>query len=116
MSLLQSSLWMIRGIMTKVYDHIVVGAGINGSSAAYQLARRGKEVLVLEKVKTPQFHLNAHPAFPLKFPIPHTRGSSHGQSRGIRKAYPDPFFTNIMEEAYKEWNYIEKQTGVKLIK
>ena len=41
---------MIRGRMVKVYDQIVVGAGINGSSAAYQLARRGAEVLVLEKV------------------------------------------------------------------
>ena len=50
LSLQQSLLWMIRGRMTKVYDHIVVGAGINGSSTAYQLARRGEEVLVLEKV------------------------------------------------------------------
>ena len=50
-SLLQSEAWMIRGWrMIKVYDHIVVGAGINGSSAAYQLARRGAEVLLLEKV------------------------------------------------------------------
>ena len=38
--------------MIKVYDHIVVGAGINGSSAAYQLARRGAEVLLLEKVSS----------------------------------------------------------------
>ena len=33
------------------YDHIVVGAGISGSCAAYQLAKRGKSVLLLEKVK-----------------------------------------------------------------
>ena len=32
------------------FDHIVIGAGINGSSAAYQLARRGTKVLLLEKV------------------------------------------------------------------
>ena len=38
--------------MMQVYDHIVVGAGINGSSAAYQLARRGAEVLLLEKVSS----------------------------------------------------------------
>ena len=35
-----------------MYEHIVIGAGINGSSAAYQLARRGRKVLVLEKVIT----------------------------------------------------------------
>ena len=33
-----------------MFEHIVVGAGVNGSSAAYQLARRGKKVLLLEKV------------------------------------------------------------------
>ena len=58
---------------TQHYDHIVVGAGINGCWAAYHLARRGSSVLLLEK-----------------FPLPHSRGSSHGQSRGIRRAYPDP--------------------------
>ena len=42
---------MRGGSMVKVYDQIVVGAGINGSSAAYQLARRGKDVLLLEKVR-----------------------------------------------------------------
>ena len=35
-----------------MYEHIVIGAGINGSSAAYHLARRGRKVLVLEKVIT----------------------------------------------------------------
>jgi len=81
------------------YDHIVIGAGINGSSAAYQLAKRGTKVLLLEK-----------------FPLPHSRGSSHGQSRIIRKAYPDPFFSNLMKEAYQEWDLIEKEQGVQLIK
>ena len=33
------------------YDHIVVGAGVSGSCAAYQLARRGVSVLLLEKVR-----------------------------------------------------------------
>ena len=33
------------------YDHIVVGAGISGSSAAYQIAKRGAKVLLLEKRK-----------------------------------------------------------------
>ena len=31
-----------------------------------------------------------------QFPLPHSRGSSHGQSRGIRRAYPDPGFVIIV--------------------
>jgi len=81
------------------YDHIVIGGGVNGLSTAYQLAKRGKKTILIEK-----------------FPLPHSRGSSHGQSRGIRRAYPDPYLTSLMEQAYKEWDEIMKQTGVKLIK
>ena len=32
------------------YEAIVVGAGIEGSAAAYQLAKRGVKVLLLEQV------------------------------------------------------------------
>ena len=34
------------------YEHIVVGAGINGLWTAYHLASRGAKVLILEKVST----------------------------------------------------------------
>ena len=51
-----------------------------------------------------------------QFPLPHSRGSSHGQSRGIRRAYPDPFFTRLMEEAYREWGVIERAQRVQLIR
>ena len=33
-----------------MYDVIVVGAGIEGSSTAYQLAKKGANVLLLEQV------------------------------------------------------------------
>lgn len=32
------------------YDVIVVGAGIEGSATAYQLAKKGKSTLLLEQV------------------------------------------------------------------
>ncbi|MRG86154.1 glycine oxidase ThiO [Salinibacillus xinjiangensis] len=35
--------------MSQFYDAIVIGGGVNGGSVAYQLAKRGKKVLVLEK-------------------------------------------------------------------
>ena len=33
-----------------------------------------------------------------------------------RRAYTDPLFTGLMEEAYKEWELLEKQTGVELVR
>ena len=35
--------------MTKTADVIVIGSGIVGNATAYELAKRGKSVLVLEK-------------------------------------------------------------------
>ena len=37
------------------YDVIIIGAGVAGASAAYELARNGAEVLVLEKEKLPRY-------------------------------------------------------------
>ena len=36
--------------MSEIYDCIVVGAGIQGSSAGYQLAKRGLKTLIIEQV------------------------------------------------------------------
>lgn len=35
---------------SNVYDVIIVGAGIEGSATAYQVAKRGKSSLLLEQV------------------------------------------------------------------
>lgn len=80
------------------YDVIVVGAGIEGSATAYQLAKKGKSTLLLEQ-----------------FPIPHNRGSSHGQTRITRKAYGVyKHYAVMMEEAYNSWNLLEKETNTTL--
>ena len=34
----------------EVYDAIVVGAGIEGSATAYEIASRGRQVLLVEQV------------------------------------------------------------------
>ena len=52
------------------FDAIVLGVGGMGSAAAFELARRGRRVLALEQ-----------------FALGHDRGSSHGHTRIIRKAY-----------------------------
>jgi len=36
------------------YDVVVVGAGVEGSSTAYHLARSGSKVLLLEQVNSPE--------------------------------------------------------------
>ena len=76
----------------------VVGAGITGSSVARSLSGRGHDVTVFETR-----HLG------------HDRGSSTGNSRIIRRAYDDPFYTQIMSTAYPMWRDVENQSGENLI-
>lgn len=76
----------------------VVGAGIAGASAARHLAERGHEVKVFEQ-----------------FEPGHTKGSSHGQSRIVRKAYPDAFYTAIMQEAYPMWAELSEKASMPLL-
>ena len=75
----------------------VVGAGICGSSAARYIAIRGHDVALFEQ-----------------FSLGHDLGSSHGNSRIVRKAYPDPFYTECMAQAYPLWRELERQADRRL--
>ena len=77
---------------------IVVGAGIHGSAAAWHLARRGVRVT----------HLDA-------FPDGHTEGSSHGQTRMIRRAYPSAFWDDLVLRAYAAWADLSTAAGTTLV-
>lgn len=81
----------------EVCDAIVIGAGIQGCFTAYHLAKHRKRVILLEQ-----------------FFLPHSRGSSHGQSRIIRRAYPEDFYTQMMDECYKMWAQLEHEAGTRL--
>lgn len=50
----------------------------------------------------------------MQFLLPHTRGSSHGQTRIIRKAYEQDFYIPMMHHAYQLWAQLEKEAGVQL--
>uniref|UniRef100_A0A673V2T0 Pipecolic acid and sarcosine oxidase n=1 Tax=Suricata suricatta TaxID=37032 RepID=A0A673V2T0_SURSU len=52
--------------------------------------------------------------FHFQFFLPHSRGSSHGQSRIIRRAYPEDFYTQMMEECYQIWAQLEHEAGTQL--
>lgn len=80
------------------FDVIVVGAGIMGSSTAYQVAKRGHKTLLLEQ-----------------FDFLHHRGSSHGESRTIRATYPEDYYYPMVMESYKLWAEAESEIGYKVL-
>ncbi|MBI3943316.1 MAG: N-methyl-L-tryptophan oxidase [Chloroflexi bacterium] len=84
---------------SKHFNTIVVGVGAMGSATCYELAKRGKRVLGLER-----------------FDIPHDRGSSHGYTRIIRLAYyEDPSYVMLLKRSYELWDEIEKRANEKLL-
>ena len=81
------------------YDAIVIGVGAMGSAALYHLSCRGIKVLGLER-----------------FFIGHDRGSSHGQTRIIRKAYfENPAYIPLLHRSYDLWARLEEASGRRLV-
>ncbi|WP_336514223.1 N-methyl-L-tryptophan oxidase [Pollutibacter soli] len=80
------------------YDVIIIGAGSMGTSACYQLAKRGIRVLGLEQ-----------------FDRVHEFGSHTGQSRIIRKAYYEHAdYVPLLRRSYELWKELELATRTKL--
>ena len=81
------------------FDAIVIGLGAMGSSAVYQLSRRGLRVLGLEA-----------------FEPGHMLGSFHGESRVIRMAYYEhPNYVPLLQRAYALWSDVEAESGEDLL-
>ena len=81
--------------MDPEYDAVVVGVGGMGSAATYHLARRGLDVLGIER-----------------YDVPHAHGSSHGSTRLIRLAqYEDPAYVPLVRAAVDNWRALEAVTG-----
>jgi len=82
----------------KNYDVIVLGVGGMGSAACYQLAKRGVSVLGLEQ-----------------FTRGHDKGSSHGNTRLIRRAYFEhPDYVPLCERSYAGWEELTEESGRQL--
>ncbi len=80
--------------MHTTYDVIVAGCGGFGSAAMCHLARRGLRVLGIDQ-----------------FAPPHDRGSSHGETRVIRKAYFEhPNYVPLLKRAYVLWDELAERT------
>ena len=85
--------------MSQSFDIAIVGLGAMGSSAAYQLARRGKTVVAFDS-----------------YSPPHAMGSTHGESRVIREAYFEhPLYVPLAQRAYQSWHELEAQSGEHLL-
>jgi glycine/D-amino acid oxidase-like deaminating enzyme len=79
-------------------DVALVGLGIHGSAAAYELARRGVGVIAVDQ-----------------FEEGHGRGSSHGSTRMIRRAYPSPAWNDFVARAYDGWEHWSAASGQALL-
>jgi sarcosine oxidase len=81
--------------MTETADVLVVGLGGLGSAAAYHLAARGSRVIGLER-----------------FGPAHARGASHGESRGVWKAYfMGAGYVPLLDRAYELWDRLGELRG-----
>lgn len=80
-------------------DVIVIGCGGFGSATLYHLARRGLQAVGIDA-----------------FSPPHGQGSSHGQTRIIRKAYFEhPDYVPLLHRAWDLWRDLEVQSQRSLL-
>ena len=69
-----------------------------GSATAWHLARRGRQVTLIER-----------------FGARHTWGASHGRSRNFNLTYVDPTYQAMLREAAVLWRELEAESGVSLL-
>jgi sarcosine oxidase len=79
-------------------DHVVIGAGAMGAATAWQLAKRGRNVVLVEQ-----------------FGPAHKNGSSHGKVRIFRFSYRDPLYADLAMTALPLWRELEDESGARLL-
>ena len=81
----------------EMYDLVVVGGGPIGLSTAYNCAKVGKKVLLLEQ-----------------FVLYNQSGSSAGLLRMFRTMYTEDYMADLAKDSIRLWNELESEAGVKL--
>jgi sarcosine oxidase len=79
-------------------ETVIIGGGAMGLAAAWQLAHRGMQVLLLERES-----------------IGHRGGASHGSTRNFNQAYSDPRYVAMLVEARRLWGKLEDESGTTLL-
>lgn len=82
----------------KIYDVAIIGSGIMGASAAYELARRGASVALIDQAA-----------------LPNPQGASVDHSKIFRFAYPDLLYVQMAVEALSYWRELEQASATRLL-
>jgi len=83
----------------RTHDVAIAGLGAMGSAAAFELARRGIDVIGFDR-----------------FTPPHALGSSHGDTRIIREAYFEhSVYVPMVQRAFELWRQLEGRSGAALL-
>ncbi|MFF1572441.1 FAD-dependent oxidoreductase [Leifsonia sp. NPDC058292] len=83
---------------TRSAEIVVVGGGAMGSAAAWQLARGGHDVVLLER-----------------FSEGHANGASHGASRNFNVSYDTQPYLDYLVEALPLWRELEADVDAQLL-
>ena len=82
------------------FDVAVVGLGVIGSAALYELTRRGFRAVGVER-----------------YALGHDLGSSHGETRIIRLGYFEhPSYVPLLRRSYELWRELEAASGRQLVR
>jgi sarcosine oxidase len=84
--------------MGTILDTVVIGGGAMGSAAAWALARRGRQVTLLEQ-----------------FGPGHRIGASHGTTRNLNPGYHRPEYVAMLAEGLELWDELEQDSGARLL-
>ncbi|WP_255768722.1 FAD-dependent oxidoreductase [Pseudarthrobacter sulfonivorans] len=84
--------------MGTMLDTVVIGGGAMGSAAAWALARRGRQVTLLEQ-----------------FGPGHHNGASHGSTRNLNPGYHRPEYVAMLAEVIALWDELEQDSGERLL-
>lgn len=79
-------------------DVVVIGAGVIGAAAAWELARCGATVVLLER-----------------FDPLHARGSSHGATRIFRLSHGDVRMVESAVASLPGWRALQEETGIEVL-